>query len=181
MWIVPFVLLALSFQDELPPPRVPTLAVTSGKFAPLQASTDKAAGIDLASIKRRSDGHITADAYFYNEEPNVAPVAGVTYSGTLSSHMTKASIVVDCSARLVSIIQWVHLTDLGYSVSEVPSELEPLVPDPFSAWGRLLNAACSSVEQASLPVVDSYVIFHQRLEAMRNNLSLHNMASQRPR
>ena len=176
MSIVPFVLLVLSFQAELPPPQVPTLAVISGKFAPLEASTNSSVGIDLASLRQRGDGQITADAYFYNKDPDVTPVEGVRYSSVLASHMTRASVAVECSVGRIKVTQWTRLTDQGYSVAEIPSDLAPTTPQPSSPWASLIKATCSTAEREALPAVDSFVVFHQRMAVIQNNEALRRMA-----
>jgi hypothetical protein len=181
MWIAPLALLAaLSLQDDMPAPRVPVLVADIGRFAPLEASGETAVGIDLASIKPALDGRTAVDAYFLSEDPNVDPVAGVTYSRVLPSYMTKATLLVDCSERLVSVTRWSRLTDLGYSISEIPSSAEPITPQPFSQWGSIFQATCSAVEQSRLPVLESYVLFHERMESMRIAVALRVMAGASP-
>lgn len=176
MWAIPFAFVtALSLQDELPPPRVPILAVETGRFAPLEASEDKAVGIDLATITRNADGQLSIDAYFLAKEPDVEPVAGVAYSRILPSYMTKASVLVDCTHRSVRVTHWSSLTDLGYTLRELPSAAEPMSPDPLSAWGTLLHVTCSSAEQARLPILESFVQFHERMESMRSRVALRSM------
>lgn len=180
MWIVPLALVAaLSLQDELPAPQVPVLTADVGRFAPLDASEDKAVGIDLASIEPALDGRTAVDAYFLSEDPNVDPVAGVTYSRVLPSYMTKATLLVDCSERLVSVTRWSRLTDLGYSISEIPSSAEPITPQPLSPWGAVFHATCSVAEQRRLPVLDSYVLFYERMESMMVNTALRSMTRAR--
>lgn len=173
-----FCLLALSFQDELPPPQVPTLAIETGKFAPLKVSEEEAVGIDLATITRNADGQLSIDAYFLAKEPDVEPVAGVAYSRILPSYMTKASVLVDCTRRSVRVTQWSFLSDLGYMLREVPSRAEPMSPDPFSPWTTLLHVSCSSAEQAQLPILESFVQFHERMVSMRVDAAVEAMTRQ---
>jgi len=180
MWTVPFLLLtALALQDETSGDRTPVLAVESGRFTPLEVSGEVAVGIDLASLSQSRDGHVLVDAYTLSKEPHIEQVTGVAYSRTLPSYMTRATVSVDCSMRFVRVTQWSYLTDLGYLLWEHPSTMEPLTPQPLSAWGMVLDVACSSVEQARLPVLESFVLFHERMTLMRVNKELRTLTDSR--
>ena len=173
MWTVPFALLAaLSLQDAFPPPHVPVLVAETGKFAMLEASEDRAVGIDLASIHPDDHGRTNIDAYFLHKTANVDPVVGVVYSRVLPSDMTKGALVVDCSAKLVSVTSWSRLTDLGYSTAEFPSSAAPITPQALSSWGAILHVACSASAQDQLLTLNNYVSFYDHMEQVRVTAAL---------